>query len=221
MVPEPTDSRSAILDAAERCFADQGFPATTIKRIAGAAGVNTALLYYYFRDKQGLYHAVLDRAFGGLVAEGLRGLEGDLDPAEAVRRFVHAQSAFIQVHPALPRLLVRELVDHRAAYATGGISHVAATLFARLCEVIRAGQAAGMFRRDLDPRLAAISVVSQVAYWHIARPAVGILLGFDAGGPPAEVSEGFAHHAADFALAALSSDRRSSDRLPLRSEVAR
>jgi TetR/AcrR family transcriptional regulator len=218
---EPTDSRAAILDAAERCFADQGFPATTIKRIAGAAGVNTALLYYYFSDKQGLYHAVLERALGGLAAEGLRGLEGGLDTREAVRRFVRAQASYMRAHPALPHLLVRELVDHRAAHATAGISHVAATLFARLCEVIRVGQADGTFRRDLDPRLAAISIVSQVAYWHIARPAVGILLGFDAAGPAPEVSDQFAQHAAAFALAALSSDRRSSDRPPLRSEVAR
>lgn len=218
---EPTDSRAAILDAAERCFADRGFPATTIKQIAGAAGVNTALLYYYFSDKQGLYHAVLERAFGGLVAEGLRGLEGGLDAPEAVRRFVRAQASYMRAHPALPQLLVRELVDNRAAYATTGISHVAATLFARLCEVIRAGQADGTFRRDLDPRLAAISIVSQVAYWHIARPAVGILLGFDAAGPAPELTDQFTQHAAEFALAALSSDRRSSDRPPLRSEVAR
>ena len=220
-MPELPDSRAAILDAAEQCFSELGFPATTIKQIAGTAGVNTALLYYYFPDKQGLYHAVLDRAFGGLVAEGLGGLDGGLDPAAAVRRFVLAQASFIHAHPALPRLLVRELVDHRAAHATVGISHVAATLFARLCEVIRAGQADGTFRRDLDPRLAAISVVSQVAYWHIARPAVGILLGFDAGGPSPEMTEQFSLHAAEFALAALSSDRRSSDRPPLRSEVAR
>lgn len=218
---EPSDSRSVILDAAERCFADQGFPATTIKQIAGAAGVNTALLYYYFSDKQGLYHAVLDRAFGGLVAEGMRGLAGEPDAVDAVRRFVQAQSAYMRSRPALPRLLVRELVDHRAAHATVGISHVAATLFARLCEVIRAGQAEGTFRRDLDPRLAAISIVSQVAYWHIARPAIGILLGFDASGPSPEVTDQFSRHAAEFALAALSSDRRSSDRPPLRSEVAR
>ena len=218
---EPTDSRAAILDAAERCFADQGFPATTIKQIAGAAGVNTALLYYYFSDKQGLYHAVLERAFGGLVAEGLRRLEGGLDAPEAVRRFVRAQASYMCAHPALPQLLVRELVDNRAAYATVGISHVAATLFARLCEVIRVGQADGTFRRDLDPRLAAISIVSQVAYWHIARPAVGILLGFDAAGPAPELSDQFARHAAEFALAALSSDRRSPDHMPLRSEVAR
>jgi AcrR family transcriptional regulator len=198
----------------------EGFPATTIKQIAGAAGVNTALLYYYFSDKQGLYHAVLERAFGGLVAEGMRGLDEGPDSVEAVRRFVQAQASYMRSRPALPRLLVRELVDHRAAYATAGISHVAATLFAR-CEVIRAGQAEGTFRRDMDPRLAAISIVSQVAYWHIARPAVGILLGFDAAGPAPEVSDQFAQHAAAFALTALSSDRRSSDRPPLRSEVAR
>ena len=70
------DSRTGLLDAAELLFARRGFRSTTIKAIAAAAGVNTALLYYYFPDKQGLYRAVLERAFGGLISEGESRLAG-------------------------------------------------------------------------------------------------------------------------------------------------
>jgi len=47
-------TRDLILDAAEQLFAAQGFTATTIKQIGRAAGVNSALLYYYFADKDRL-----------------------------------------------------------------------------------------------------------------------------------------------------------------------
>ena len=54
-MPDPTDTRIAILDAAEELFALHGFTATTIKQIGATADVNSALLYYYFADKETLY----------------------------------------------------------------------------------------------------------------------------------------------------------------------
>jgi AcrR family transcriptional regulator len=197
------DTRSGILDAAELLFARRGFHSTTIKTIAGAAGVNTALLYYYFADKQGLYHAVLERAFGGLIAEGEgRGI-GDLDPEAGIRAFVALQAAYFGQHPNRPHLFVRELIDHGAAHAAGQLTRLAATLFRRLCEVIERGQASGHFRAELDPRRAAISTLSQVAWLHVARPAIGILVGAGPGGPSARWVKDYAEHAAEFALAAL------------------
>lgn len=51
-MPDPTPTRDQILDASEALFARQGFRSTTIKEIASEAGVNSALLYYYFEDKR-------------------------------------------------------------------------------------------------------------------------------------------------------------------------
>jgi TetR/AcrR family transcriptional regulator len=197
------DTRTGILDAAERLFARQGFHSTTIKAIASAAGVNTALLYYYFADKQGLYHAALERAFGGLIAEGQGRTPGVLDPEEAIRAFVSLQASYFGEHPNRPHLFVRELIDHGAEHAAGQLTRLAATLFRRLCEVIERGQAAGQFRAELDPRRAAISTLSQVAWLQVARPAIGILIGAGPAGPSARWAEEFADHAAEFALAAL------------------
>jgi len=201
------DSRTGILDAAELLFARRGFQSTTIKAIAGAAGVNTALLYYYFPDKQGLYHAVLERAFGGLILEGEGRLAGAVDPEAAVRAFVAMQAAYFGRHPNRPHLFVRELLDHGAEHAAGQLTRLAATLFRRLCDIIARGQATGRFRPDLDPQRAAISVISQVAWFQVARPAIGILVGAGTGGPPPGWADDFAAHAADFAISALRSPR--------------
>lgn len=202
-VADAPGTRSQILDAAEALFARRGYRSATIKALAGAAGVNTALLYYYFGDKQKLYHAVLERAFGGLIAEGeARGLEA-LDPEEAIRALVAMQAAYFGAHPNRPRLFLRELIDHDAEHAARQLTRLAATLFRRLCTVIERGQATGRFRRDLDPVRSAISTVSQVAWLQVARPAVGILVGAGPSGPTARWSAAFAEHAAAFALAAL------------------
>ena len=54
------ETREAILEAAEHIFGDEGLEGARTDAIATAAGVNKALLYYYFRSKEGLYRAVLE-----------------------------------------------------------------------------------------------------------------------------------------------------------------
>jgi AcrR family transcriptional regulator len=55
------DSRVAILDAAEALFSEHGFDAVTMRQAARLAGVDSALLHYYFGDKRGLFDAVFLR----------------------------------------------------------------------------------------------------------------------------------------------------------------
>jgi len=165
--------------------------------------VNSALLYYYFADKDRLYREVLQRFVSRLVARTMAGSEGRGDPEARLRAFVAAQAAALAAHPDIPRLLVREMIDFDAAHAVEHIQRLAATSFRRLCGLIEEGQRAGLFRRDLDPRFAAISTISQVAYFFIARPAVRMLLQESSRRAPGDVDGAFARHAADFAVAAL------------------
>src|SRR5215213_4294958 len=91
--PSTTAStRDAILDAAERTFAARGFTATTIKHLAGAAGVNTALLYYYFADKETLYREMLRRLVTRFAGQLSRQMEMAASPDEALRRFSAMQA---------------------------------------------------------------------------------------------------------------------------------
>lgn len=196
-------TQDVILDAAERLFARQGFTATTIKQIGKEAAVNPALLYYYYDGKETLYRAMLQRILGQLLAHGSDAIARATTHADRIRAFVRAQAKLLGEHPHFPHLLVRELVDHRAAHAEEAITNTAAGAFKRLCEVIEHGQRDGVFRKSLDPRFAAISIIAQVAYFSIARPAVGILLGHGVAGPPREVSDRFYAHAEEFALHAL------------------
>ena len=202
----------AILDAAEPLFGSQGFAATTIKQIGKAAGMNPALIYYYFGSKEELYRALLRRLFGTLAERGTERLATVTSPEEAVRALLALQSETMQRSPSLPRILAREMADHGAAHAQEGIAHLSATLFARLHALIQHGQADGSIRADLDARFAAISTVSLIPYFHFMRPAVAILMGGEGGEPTQEQMEAYARHAADFALAALAAPGRGADR---------
>ena len=193
----------SILDAAEPLFARQGFAATTIKQIGAAAGVNPALIYYYFGSKEELYRRLLAHLFGILARRATERLAAAGSPEAAVRALLDVQSEVMREHPSVARLIAREMADHGAAHAQEGLTQLAATAFARLLAFIQEGQRAGVFRDDLDPRFAAISTISLLPYFHLFKPAVGILLG-EPGEPTPEQMEAYGRHAAEYALAALS-----------------
>jgi TetR/AcrR family transcriptional regulator len=203
-MPEELQTRDLILDAAERLFAMQGFAATTIKQIGTAAGVNAALLYYYFEDKEQLYYAVLHRVISTLGARIVERMAAAGDPEAALRALVATQADTLGARPHLPHLLMRELIDYGGANASPEFRLLSEGAFHRLFDAIRDGQRQGVFRPDLDPRLAAISTIAQVAYFCIARPVMTTLLDEtpEVTGSPERVRE-FGRHAADFAVAAL------------------
>jgi TetR/AcrR family transcriptional regulator len=199
----PATSRDAILDAAIRCFAAKGFAATTIKDLAAEAQVNSALLYYYYVDKQGLYRETLRHVAQRLSDSAGRRLDEDVASDAAIRRFVQQQAEFLIANPHVPRLMLREMLEHRGRHAETAIVSLIGGVFTTLCDVIRRGQEQGIFRTDVDPKYAAISTVSLVAYFVIARPVVGLALGDGLTGPSDERTRDYGRHAADFALAAL------------------
>src|SRR6266480_1271749 len=75
---QPEESRAAILQAAAHEFAEHGIAGARTDAIAREARVNKALLYYYFKDKETLYGAVLDDAFSGLKSAVFRVLDSEL-----------------------------------------------------------------------------------------------------------------------------------------------
>src|SRR6478672_5739220 len=209
-------SRDQILDAAEQLFATRGFARTTIKDIGREAGLNSALLYYYFGDKERLYHEVLSRFVSRLISRTMAELTAEGTPDARLRALLTAQAELLLANPHFPHLMVRELVESEGEHAVEQFHLLASTTFRRLCELIEEGQEAGLFRKDVDPRFAAISTVSQLVYFFVARPAVRVLLKAGPDGPSARVVRDFARHAADFALAALSRPERATGTVEVR-----
>lgn len=196
-------TRTRILDAAEALFAEKGFVAATIKEIGTEAGVNSALLYYYFSNKETLYQACIDRFITQLGDEAQKRIAVATNPDDIIRGVVAAQAAMLLQRPHLPKLLVREMVDWEAAHAVRAIQDLSERIFRRLIAAIEEGQASGAYRRDLTAPFAALSTIGQVAYFILARPVVGMVLGRGSHGLTTADVEAFANHAALFAIGAL------------------
>lgn len=109
--PDAPSTRDAILDAAERRFAEHGFSGVSMREISAEAGLrNQASLYHHFKDKRALYEATLARGITPIV--GLIDASGDgwLDPAR-VARSVDRMLDYVAAHPHVPRLIQRAGLD--------------------------------------------------------------------------------------------------------------
>ena len=137
-------SRAAILDAAERLFAERGFEGASLGEIAHAAQLSRATPSYFFGSKDRLYAAVLKRvfaereaatrkAFAPLLA-WTRGDPGTL--ADAFTQAVAGYTMFLQRRPAFVRLVQREdLSGGRRLQATPRESHAITEVFEALSGV--------------------------------------------------------------------------------------
>src|SRR5579863_2059437 len=92
---QPEESRAAILEAAAREFAEFGVAGARTDAIAREAGVNKALLYYYFKDKETLYGSVLNEAFAGLKVAVFKVLDGELPVREKIMAYAGAYFDFV------------------------------------------------------------------------------------------------------------------------------
>ena len=147
---QPEESRAAILQAAAQEFAEYGIAGARTDAIAREARVNKALLYYYFKDKETLYGAVLDDAFSGLKTTVFRVLDGDLPPREKIMAYAGAYFDFIASNQLYPRLMQREMMRARegeSQHIDKVIKTYIQPIFARVSGVMRKGIADGEFRR--------------------------------------------------------------------------
>src|SRR6516164_6956255 len=102
---EPEKTRAAILQAALEEFSHEGVAGARTDEIARRAGVNKALLYYYYKDKEGLYSAALEQVFSGLAAQVMKVLESpSVPPRTRLLTYVEAHFDYIASAPVYPRL---------------------------------------------------------------------------------------------------------------------
>src|SRR5690606_4075442 len=154
------DLRARLLDSAVSCFARQGIAATSLRVIAAEAGVNAALLHYYFGDKAQLQQAVIAERVLPAFLELRDPLlaQGD-DVTGLVEAFVDGIGRIVAGHPWLPSLWVREVLCEGGALREVLFEEVMPQLPRMLVERFARGQARGGLDPGLDPRLLMVSLV--------------------------------------------------------------
>jgi len=177
----PEASRTAILDAAIREFANEGVSGARTDAIARAAKVNKALLYYYFRDKEALYGAVLDKVFGGLTQSIHEALSRDLPPSRRILAYAAAHFDYIASNPLYPRIVQMEMMRAgrgRPAQFERIVNQYFRPIFTQIAKTIGDGISQGEFR-DVDPMNFIPSMISVIVFHFTSAPVLRVITGAD------------------------------------------
>lgn len=100
-----------LLVAAGEVFAAAGLDKATLAEIAARAGITRPSLLYHFSTKEELYSAVVSRAFSSLAEILTSAMSTDGSFAERARAVVESFLTYVQIHPSLARIVVREIVS--------------------------------------------------------------------------------------------------------------
>ncbi len=176
----PEESRAAILNAAVREFAQEGVAGARTDAIARSAGVNKALLYYYFKDKEAIYRAVLDQVFGGVRAAIHDALSQELPPRQKLAAYVCAHFDYIASNPLYPRIVQAEFL--RAGRDPSRLQRIAKEyfrpVFLEISALLKAGAKSGDFRQ-VDPLHFIPSMISVIVFYFNTAPIMKLMTGSD------------------------------------------
>ena len=176
--PADQETRDRILDAADRVFIRKGTASGRTQEIADEAGVNKALVHYYFGTKAALADAIFARALGTLVPR----IFGILaDPSREIEQKIPAivkeQIDFHTAQPYLAGYMVAELHAHPERIARMMAAHGRVPLDV-LRRQLREGARAGKLRR-IGPEQFVANMMGLLLFPFAIRPALCQLLGFD------------------------------------------
>ncbi len=175
------ETRAAILAAAERVFAEAGLAGARTDAIAAAAGVNKALLYYYFQSKKRLYEAVVEDHFQAFNRQALEVLAAPDSARAVLLRYVGLHFDFISARH-------RYAPIYQQLMTTGGkgLAALARKFLAPRAEALRRllerGVRSGEFRRT-DGFHMGISIVALIVFYFSAAPVLQSLGRSDAYSP--------------------------------------
>ncbi len=174
-------ARDGLLQAAREHFAEHGFAGASLRAIAADAEVNTAMVHYYFKHKQGLFEAVVKESAQPLLARLQALAESPLNGEQCLQALVRLYIETLSAMPWMPRILVRDVLSSEGARRDFFIQQVAGKAGVLLQTIVAKIAAHGDLRADLNPKLTVLSLISLCAFPFVAAPVVGPALGLQSG----------------------------------------
>jgi TetR/AcrR family transcriptional regulator len=174
-------TRARILDSAVRQFSENGLAGARTEQIAEEAGVNKALLYYYFKSKEELYAAALEAVIESVRADSVNVLEANASAGERIVQIVLRNFDRSYSHPSLRTLMQQEMVrlhqgeEHRMARMAEMFFR---PMWEKLEEVLKEGIASGELI-SVDPSQMRYAVLGANLNYFLSAPLTRLTLGTD------------------------------------------
>ena len=165
MKPSLSTKQLQLLDTAESLFSQKGFDGTSVRDIAEAAGINTAMISYYFGSKEKLMEEIFERKSVNIkekVADLLK--DDSLDPLEKMYSLVDMFIESILSRKTFHRILLCEQIINQNPSIVQLIDRMKAKNLEYINDLIKLGQKKGMFRKNIDIPMMTNTLVGTVSH---------------------------------------------------------
>jgi TetR/AcrR family transcriptional regulator len=164
----PSGARNQLLTAASDIMREGDTIDLSLSELSLRAGLNSALVKYYFGNKNGLMQALLNRDMGKIVSDLSALVEKDMSPEEKLRRHIGAVIDTYYAFPYLNRLLMRIIRDSAPVEAARIAERYLRPISRAYELLIREGVNAGKFR-PVDPQLFYFTVTGAADRFYMAK----------------------------------------------------
>ncbi len=174
-VPDSTEAK--IFEAAHRVFVQKGMDGAKMQEIADEAGINKALLHYYYRSKEKLFEMVARGIMRTAIPRLRSVLDSDLELEEKIERLVDNYVDLMRSNPFLPLFLINEMnrrPDHFKNFVLPKELPKPEKFFRQVKKAVESGQI-----RPVDPPHLVVNIISMCVFPILARPMMQLLLGMD------------------------------------------
>ncbi len=137
-------SKALIISSAIQLFSQKGYASASMDELAKLCGLNKAMVFYYFKNKKGLYEAVMAQVLEEIQQTIIEENKKYTKPIEELESFIHTYAQFACSHPYLPALLLKELSDSGAVVPEMLFSSMR-QLFALFSDILKRGESKGCF----------------------------------------------------------------------------
>jgi len=176
MAAKEKSTENVIFEAAKEVFTAKGFDGARMQEIAEKAGINKALLHYYYRTKEKLFDAIFEKVFGDFIPKITGMLETDAPLVEKVEFFIEHYIDFIMRNPQIPSFIIHELNRHpqRVVDLIGNKTGIVKNnAFGKFAEIVKYEIKKGNIK-PIDPEQLIVNVIGLCIFPFIAKP---ILMG--------------------------------------------
>src|SRR5262245_47569248 len=162
------NSRDRLLLAAAAEFAARGYAGANVDRIARAARLNKAMIYYHFPSKAALYREILRAMFDAVLTRVRAVAASDRPPDQKIRDYIEAIAAAAEARPHFPPIWLREIAEGGEHVDTATLRY-ARDILAVLRRIIESGRRARRFR-SADPMLVQAGIIAPLLFFLATAP---------------------------------------------------
>jgi AcrR family transcriptional regulator len=165
MKPNLSSKQSQLLETAETLFSRKGYDGTSVRDIAEAAGINTAMISYYFGSKEKLMEEIFERKSMNIREKvDLLLKEDSLDPLEKMYSLVDEYIERIMERKRFHRILLCEQIINQNPAIIQMMEKMKTRNSECINDLIRLGQKKGMFRKNIDIPMLSNTLVGTVSH---------------------------------------------------------